>query len=411
MNIATTQGTSMLSRAQAAGVPVMDYDIENGAEFRDDVFRMLDMARRAGPIIYSSAARGFWVFSDFAVVRDAIKSPDVFSNGVLEVHRSQEHVFPEMIPETLDPPLHHRYRTALAPMFSPRAVAGFEGRFRERARAYIERVVGQREIDFMDVIGRPLPADFFLDLVGIPDSLHTELTAAILDSTFTRPDDDPTGAIRAQAADTVVNAVRALIAEKRRNPGEDVFSAIMRREVDGRPLNDEELFSIGLLLASAGVETTGGSLGYIFEFLAQNPAHRRHIVEHVDNTVPAIEELLRVFPVANSSRAVVREVENFHGVHLMPGDRVVINRIAANRDPSLIERGEEVILDRQYNNHTTFGDGIHTCLGSHVARREIRIVLEEWHKLVPEYRLHPDYAPHHHVGTTISPTTLPLILG
>jgi cytochrome P450 len=408
--MATATYTSMEERARAAGCPILDFDIEDGKDFREDAFGMFDKAREAAPIIYSTAARGFWVFSHSAVLEEAIKNPEVFSNSVMEVHRTEDHVFPVLIPESLDPPVHHKYRTALAPMFSPRAVAKFEHLFRDRALKYIDQVVGRTEIDFMAVIGRPLPADFFLALIDVPEALHTSLTDALITTTFTTPSDDPTGAIRMQASQLVVDAIHELVATKQKNPGEDVFSQILEREVDGRKLNDEELYSIALLLANAGVETTGGSLGYIFEFLAHSEGHRRHLVASLDNTVPAIEELLRRFPVANSSRLVMKDLE-FHGIDLRAGDRVIINRIAANRDPSLIENGGEVILDRKFNNHTTFGDGIHACLGSHVARREIRIVLEEWHKRFPEYRLAPGYKAHHHVGTTISLSELPLVLG
>lgn len=404
-----SSGDDMLARAKAANVPIMNFDIEDGPEFRDDVFGQLDMARDAGPIIYSTAARGFWVFSDFDVVEEAIKSPTVFSNTLLEVHRTQDHVFPVLIPETLDPPIHHRYRTALAPMFSPRAVATFEGKFRDRASTYVDRIVSKKEVDFMEVVGRPLPADFFLALMDIPEDLHQQLTDSLIVSTFTMPSDDPTGEIRMQAAQVINESIAELVAAKLRQPGDDIFSQIIKREVDGRPLNEEELISIATMLASAGVETTGGSLGYIFEFLASNPDHRQQINDNLDNLTSPIEELLRRFPNANSSRVVFEDV-NFHGVEMRRGDRVVINRIGANRDPRLVENGDQVDLFRKFNKHATFGDGIHACLGSHVARREIRLALEEWHKRIPNYRLAEGYVPHHHVGTTISPSTLPLVL-
>lgn len=404
-----SSGEAMHARAQAANVPIMNFDIEDGPEFREDVFGQLDMARDAGPIIYSTAARGFWVLSDFNVVEEAIKSPTVFSNTLLEVHRTHDHVFPVLIPETLDPPVHHMYRTALSPMFSPRAVTTFEGKFRDRAAAYVDRIVGKKEVDFMNAVGRPLPADFFLALMDIPEDLHQQLTDALIVSTFTTPSDDPTGEIRMRAAQVINDSIAALVAGKQRQPGDDIFSQIMKREVDGRLLNEKELISIATLLASAGVETTGGLLGYIFEFLASHPEHRKQINDNLDNLVPPIEEFLRKFPNANSSRVVMENIV-FHGVEMRRGDRVVINRIGANRDPRLVENGDQVDLFRKFNKHATFGDGIHACLGAHVARREIRLALEEWHKRIPNYRLADDYVPHHHVGTTISPSALLLVL-
>ncbi|WP_292931018.1 cytochrome P450 [Novosphingobium sp. PASSN1] len=398
---------SMEERARSVGCPVIDFDIEDGRAFRENVYGAFDAARELAPFFYSKAARGFWVFSDYSLIAETNKRPDLFSNNAVEVFLREEHLMPPMIPEMVDPPEHHQYRMALAPLFTPKAVTAFEHVFRELCVAQIERLASATEFDFMEAFARPVPSGFFLGLMGVPDDKREGLTDALIRATFTTASEDPSRSVRRSSTEQVIKAVLELVKDHREHDHDDVFARLMLRPAFGRLLDDEELFRIAVLLVNAGVETTGGALGYMFEHLARHPDDRQAIVDDPDLIPSAVEELLRLYPVANSNRIVTGD-EDFLGCPVRKGDRVVINRIGANRDPSLIPDGAKVLLGRNQNNHTTFGNGIHTCLGSHLARREIRITLEEWHKRIPNYRLSPDHVPHHHVGSTISLSSLRL---
>lgn len=400
---------SIEERAHAVGCPVIDFDIEDGPEFREDAFGAFDAARELAPFFYSKAARGFWVFSDYSLIAETNKRPDLFSNNAVEVFLREEHLMPPMIPEMVDPPEHHQYRMALAPLFTPKAVTAFEDVFRDLCIAHIERIASAGECDFVEAFARPVPSGFFLGLMGVPDDKREGLTDALLAATFTTASEDPSRSIRRSSTEHVIKAVLEMVKDHRDNVRDDVLGRLMLRPAFGRLLDDEELFRMAVLLVNAGVETTGGALGYIFQHLASHQDDRQAIVDNPELIPPAVEELLRFYPVANSNRIVTGD-EDFFGCPVRKGDRVVINRIGANRDPSLIPDGGKVILGRKQNNHTTFGNGVHTCLGSHLARREIRISLEEWHKRIPNYRLSPDHVPHHHVGSTISLSSLKLQL-
>jgi len=400
----------MEARARAVGCPVLDFDIEDGEGFKRDVYGMFDMAREKGPFFLSTAARGFWVFTDLDLITEANRRPDLFSSSVLEVFRSHDHVFPTMIPEQLDPPEHMKYRAPIMALFTPGAVKRYEDEFRRLCVEYIDRIVGRDSVDFMIELGRPLPADFFLGLMGVKPERRAALTEALILANFTTPSEDPTGVVRQTNAEIVIKAIKELIAELRAHPNDGLFSMIMSRPIEGRAMTDEEAFGVGILLANAGVETTGGALGYIFQYLAANPDKRDAIAADPSLIPSAVEELLRTFPVANSNRTVMKD-EDFHGCPVRKGDRVVISTISANRDPKLMPDGGRVILDRFPNRHAVFSVGPHHCLGAHIARLEIRITLEEWHRRIPKYRIAPGFEPHHHVGSTISMTSLPLLLG
>jgi cytochrome P450 len=401
---------TMEERARQVGCPIIDFDIEDGKGFRDDVYGMFDLARENGPFFYSTAARGFWVMSHLELITKAHLRPDLFSNQALEVFLRDSHVFSDMIPETLDPPQHMKFRGPLMNLFTPAAVKKYEDTFRALCISYLDRILGRDHCDFMIEVGRPLPADFFLGLLGIDQERRGPMTDALIGATFTIKSDDPTGEIRQKNAAIVIEELKNLMARLRKNPDGGLLSTVMERQVEGAPMNDDEVFSIALLLANAGVETTGGALGYIFHYLATHPEHRDEIAIHPSKIPVAIEELLRRFPVANNNRVIMKD-EDFHGMPLRKGDRVVSALIAANRDPTLMPNGGEMLLDRSPNRHAVFGVGPHHCLGAHIARLEIRITLEEWHKRFPRYSLSPEFVPHHHAGSTISITSVPLIIG
>jgi len=397
-------------RARAAGCAVVDFDIEDGKGFQDDIFGMWDAARQTGPFFLSTAGPGFWVFTSYELCSEANTRPDLFSNETLEVFRRQDHVMPRMLPIQLDPPEHMKYRNILTSLFTPAAANKHEERFRAICRQLFDRLAQERAFDFMAEVARPLPSSFFLGLMGISEDRTPEITDSLIKATFLTHADDPDGSVRQSCTAQVVAAIIDLIAARRARPQKDLMSEIITREVDGRPLSDDELMRIGILLANAGVETTGGVLGYAFRHLADHPAHRAAIISNPVLGKSATEEFLRVFAVAANSRTAVQDFD-FHGCPVRKGDRVVVGLISANRDPAVFGDPEAVMLDRWPNRHMTFGSGPHHCLGAHIARLEIRISLEEWHRRIPDYHVAPGFVPHHHVATTHSFTSLPLIIG
>src|SRR5690606_22847696 len=148
-------------------------------------------------------------------------------------------------------------------------------------------------------------------------------------------------------------------------------------QVDGKPLSDDEALGVCFLLYSAGLDTVTNMLGMMFKHLAEHPADQQALRDDPDLIPNAVEELLRAYPIIVSNRLVTREVE-FHGVKMKPGDRVALGTMFAGRDEREFANPDAIDFRREKVNHITFAAGPHRCVGSHLARRELRIALEEW---------------------------------
>lgn len=180
-----------------------------------------------------------------------------------------------------------------------------------------------------------------------------------------------------------------VIAERERAPRDDVISGFLAAEIDGDRLSSDEVLDILFLFLIAGLDTVSDSLTCFYAFLAQHPEHRRQIASDPTVIPSAVEELLRwESPVpAGVPRVATQDTELPNGQRVPAGTAVVVSYGAANVDRTAFGDSTDVRFDRQENRHIAFGGGVHRCLGSHLARRELRVTLREWHKRIPEYRI------------------------
>jgi cytochrome P450 len=180
-----------------------------------------------------------------------------------------------------------------------------------------------------------------------------------------------------------------LLADRRRSPRDpetDFTSHLLRSQVDGTPLSDDDVLNILNQLVLAGLDTVKSALSYAHLHLATDGNDRRRVVDDPAVIPTALEELLRAFPLVMEGRKLSRDVD-FHGVPMKAGEMVMLVLPAVMHDPDQFENPDQVVLDRAHNNHLAFGGGPHRCLGSHLARMEMKVGLEEWHRRIPEYRL------------------------
>jgi cytochrome P450 len=225
----------------------------------------------------------------------------------------------------------------------------------------------------------------FLELVDLPwrdAPLFVRWTQTMFDGFFSSPD-----AVRAAAE--VRQYFVDLIADRRRSPRDpqhDFPSHLLAASVDGVPMPDEDILNIFNQLVLAGLDTVKSALSYAHLHLATHDDDRARIVSEPALVPVAVEEFLRAYPLVMEGRKVSRDVD-FHGVTMRRGDMVMLALPAVMHDPDYFERPDEVILDRARNNHLAFGGGPHRCLGSHLARMEMVVGLEEWHRRIPDYRL------------------------
>jgi cytochrome P450 len=204
--------------------------------------------------------------------------------------------------------------------------------------------------------------------------------------------------IQADTGQDIYRYFDAILDERVRSPQDDILSHFLSAEVDGDKLTREEILDICFLFLIAGLDTVTDSLTCFYTFLSQHPDHRRQLAEDPSLIPSAVEELLRwESPVPGVPRFCTGDTE-LAGCPIKTGDAVQVLVGAANVDPAAFADGFDVRFDRETNPHIAFGGGVHRCLGSHLARRELRIMLREWHRRIPEYELKPGVVPQYAMG-------------
>lgn len=308
----------------------------------------------------------------------------------------------DIIPTELDPPRHTGFRMALNPVYSPSNMAALDGRVRERARFFIDRFKDKGRCEFVEDFAVPFPVTIFLDLLGFPQSEMAQFLT--WEKGLIHSDDNGERA-------TNVRAVKAYlleaIADRKKNPRDDLISTALTLEVDGRKWSDEEVFGHCFNLYLGGLDTVTSNIGLHFHHLATHPDDQEDLRANPKKTVVAIEELLRAYPAVTTLR-ICRHPYSIGDVTFMPGDYVAMSTPLAGRDPEQYDAPEEVRLDRRPA-HLTLGFGIHRCLGQHLARRELQIAMQELLAAIPSFRIEPGFKVPFHVGNVIHVEELPLV--
>lgn len=351
-------------------------------------FARYDELRAEGPVYWNEFGPGFWTMTNHESILEVLQNPEAFSNGVVTPLDPDPQY--KWIPEMLDGDEHLQWRQQLGPMFSPKSVARLEDKIRQRAGDLIDDIVakGTGECELMAEFAQVFPTSIFLELIGLPvEELDQfmEWEHAILHTPGGTEDSQQ---IKLQAMHAVMGRFAGIIAERRAEPRDDIVSEALTFKVDGEPVSDNDLLSFCLLMFMAGLDTVSATLGWMFRHFATHPEDQRRLVDEPELIPTAIEELLRASAIVGSARKVMKDTE-IQGCPLKAGDMVSIPMSAATRDEAVFDNAATVDIGRSPNNHIAFGAGPHRCLGSHLARRELRIAVEEWNKRIPEYRLVP----------------------
>ncbi|MEE2776151.1 MAG: cytochrome P450 [Acidobacteriota bacterium] len=296
-----------------------------------------------------------------------------------------------LIPLDLDGPDHRKYRKLLDPHFTAKKLAHLEPLIREQADAYIDPLIEQGEADVFDAWCERLPSTVFLSLMGIPmDELDDFLE---FKNAQLHPDlDQPIEKVMQDMTDSAERCYgyfERVIDErqKRGDVGDDMIGRFLSAEIDGERLSRDDILDISYLMMIAGLDTVAASLACILAYLARHPDQRRWILEDPGRWPSAIEELLRFeSPVADGYRKPLVDIE-LSGEKIEAGTLCNISWAAANLDPEVFPDPLRVDLERSPNAHIAFASGFHRCLGSHLARMELRVALERFHERIPEYEL------------------------
>jgi cytochrome P450 len=301
-----------------------------------------------------------------------------------------------LIPLSVNPPRHIKYRKLLDPLFAPRRMDEAEADITARANHFIDAFIERGECNFTEEYAELFPSAIFLGLMGLPwEELDTFLH---LRDGILRPDTlDPSAALDPEVRQQITRTTGAeiydyfqgFIDERRAHPTNDILTHLIQAEIDGAKLTTEDVLDICFLFLIAGLDTVSNALACSFAFLATHPDHRRQIVENPGIIPGAVEEMLRwetVVPTVPRMATVDTEI---CGIPIPAGTMVTPQLGAANVDPTMFDAAAEIRFDREPNPHLTFGGGVHRCLGSHLARRELRVTLREWHRRIPDYGLKP----------------------
>lgn len=349
-------------------------------------WRVIDELREAHPFYWNSDGPGHWVLTRYDDIRDAFQDPARFSNhSIVATDPDPAYRF---LPSHLDPPIHMEYRHLLNKWFAPAAVNRMRPHLVELARDAIAPLVEQGRCDYMDTVGDRFPVTAFLTAIGLPldDADFFVSRVRRMSGALSDPTADKSGAMAAWA--DIAAYWRDVVAERRRAPRDpdvDLITHLSRSTVLGAPLPDDDLLDIAVTLTFGSLDTTKSQLGWCMYHLATHPGDRDRLVASPDLVPDAVEEFLRAYPIVSMARKVTADGE-FRGCPMKQGDMVLLSIQSATRDPRVFPDADQVIIDRRPNRHIAFGASAHRCLGSHLARAELQIAIEEWHRLIPSYR-------------------------
>lgn len=324
----------------------------------------------------------------------ALRHPEIFSSEVSDlIALGTER---PMIPQQLDPPRQTRYRKILDPQFSRRRMAELEPRVRQHAVELIDAVIDRGECEFDADFAIPLPCTAFLGLMGLPQEelgLFLELKDGIIRPPVPITDLEAGREYRRRTGRRIYDYFERLIDERLVHPRDDIMSYLVRAELDGEKLSRNEILDICFLFLLGGLDTVTATLGCSIAYLAQNPDQRQRIAADPQKIPAAVEELLRWETPVMALPRLVRQDVVLGGHPFKPGEMVTLLIGAANTDEAAFPNASVVDFDRDANRHIAFGAGPHRCLGSHLARMELRVGLEEWHRRIPHYAIKPGERP------------------
>jgi len=316
-----------------------------------------------------------------------LRDSATFSSGMGASHHGS--VRP-LIPLQIDPPEHVRYRRLLDPVFAPRNIAPLEADIVARANELIDRFEDKGSCEFSTELSIPLPSAIFLRLLGLPmEGLEDFL--ALKDRLVHAQGETPEerAAVREKAGKDVYALFQEVMDQRRVEPKDDLITRLLNSEVGGERLSNDECLDISYLLLMAGLDTVTISLQCMFHHLATHPEDRKLLVDDLSIVSNVVEELMRwETPVQGVTRLALHDAQ-IGDTFIPEGSRLQVMLGSVNTDPHTVEGWDHIDFHRENNRHLAFGGGIHRCLGSHLARLELRSAIREWHRRIPEYEIAP----------------------
>jgi cytochrome P450 len=373
-----------------------------------DPYPIQDDLRQRCPIAHTDRFGGGWLPTRYEDVAAVAYDTEHFSSRsvIMSNFRPPRELAPIGVspPISSDPPFHHDARKLLLPAFTKTAVAKQEAATRAFCHSLIDAIGGRDVVDAARDYAQHIPVRVIADMLGFPPDdgpRFREFVENTLEGINLPPED------RIAAMSSLFDYLLAQIHDHLDHPRADLTTYLIDAELYGRKLDPAHVAGAMALLLIAGIDTTWSAIGASLWHLAGNPADRARLVADRGLLPTAMEEFLRAYAPVTMARLVKDDMQ-WHGADMKAEDWILLSFPAANRDPAQFEQAGEIVIDREVNRHAAFGLGIHRCVGSHLARMELRIALEVWLERIPEFSLDGSSTVTWSAGQIRGPRTLPL---
>lgn len=349
---------------------------------------LADLRERC-PVAHTDRFFGAYLVTRYDDITEVAHNTETFSSRITAINENHpDNVKLELPPITLDPPDHGPIRRALLPAFNPKEVAALEPFVVDVVARLLDDLEGRVLVDGAVDFAQLLPVEVMSHLLGVSPELGPTFRGWVDDML-------KNGQIEIDVARKANREIQAFfvdqLQQRRQNPETDLVTLVLDSQAaapDGttRPFSERERIGALFVLMLGGIDTTWSSLGSALYHLATHPKDRELLVAQPELIPGAIEELLRFYSPVTIARVITEDSE-IAGCPVKAGERLLLSYPSANRDAARFDRPDEVVLERQHNRHMAFGVGVHRCLGSNLARMELKVALEGWLARFPNFEL------------------------
>jgi cytochrome P450 len=380
-------------------------------EWAADPYPIQDDLRERCPIAHTGRFGGGWLPVRYEDVAAIAYDTENFSSRaiIMSNFRPPRDIAPigGSPPISSDPPFHHDARKLLLPAFTKTAIARLEPATRAFCHSLIDQFGTAETVDAARDYAQHIPVRVIADMLGFPPEdgpQFREFVNDLLEGINLESEE------REARIGRLFDYLLEQVHDHLDRPREDLTTYLLEAEIYGQKLTADHVVGTMALLLIAGIDTTWSAIGSSLWHLARVPGDRRRLVAAPELLPTAMEEFLRAYAPVTMARLVTGDVA-WRGVDMKADDWILLSFPAANRDPAQFERAGEVVVDRAVNRHAAFGLGIHRCLGSHLARMELRVALAAWLERVPEFSLADPGAVTWSTGQIRGPRSLPVRIG
>jgi cytochrome P450 len=408
------EGEPLGTRNEITTGPVADWATDFShlePEWAADPYPIQDDLRERCPIARTERFGGGWLPTRYEDVAAIAYDTERFSSRaiIMSNFRPPRELAPigGAPPISSDPPFHHDARKLLLPAFTKTSVGKQEPATRAFCHALIDAFAGQDVVDAARDYAQHIPMRVIADMLGFPAEDGPQFRQFV-ENTLEGINLPPEERIARMSA--LFDYLVAQVHDHLDNPREDLTTYLLNAELYGRKLEPSHVVGTMTLLLIAGIDTTWSAIGAALWHLAKTPEDRGRLVQDPALLPTAMEEFLRAYAPVTMARLVKDDMQ-WRGADMKAEDWILLSFPAANRDAAQFDRASEVVIDREVNRHAAFGLGIHRCVGSHLARMELRVALEVWLERIPDFSLADPAEVEWSTGQIRGPRVLPLRIG